>query len=85
VNRAAKRLWLVLFSVGWLVPFTYSIASAYDFLRRWVWPVVGWNDRSAIQPLHPFYVADKLLYASVIWLAAVIVFWVLRATRDQEG
>jgi hypothetical protein len=85
VKRAAVRLWLVIFSTGWLVPFTYSIASAYDFIWRWVWPVAAFNDRSALVPFHPFSVADKLLYVSMIWLAVAIVFWVLRATRSTHS
>ena len=81
----AKRFGLIGFSVGWLAPFTYSIASAYDFLLRWVWPAAAYNDHSAMQPLHPFYIAANLLYVSVVWLAIVIVYWVLRATRDRNA
>ena len=81
MKRAAIRLWLVFFSIGWLVPFTYSMASAYDFLDRWVWPVAAFNDFSAVVPFHPFRLAEPLLYGSVTWLAVVIVYWVLRATR----
>jgi hypothetical protein len=83
VKRAINRLWLVLFSVGWLVPFTYSIASAYDFLDHWVWPAAAFNDFSAVVPFHPFRLAEPLLYGSVGWLAVVIICWVLRATRSS--
>jgi hypothetical protein len=84
VKHSATRLGLVIFSAGWLVPFTYSLASAYDFLFRWVWPAAAYNDHSSMRPLHPFYMADKLFYVSVAWLAAAIVFWVLRATRNPK-
>ena len=67
------------------MPFTYSLAATDDFLLRWVWPAAAYNDHSAMQPIHPFYIAEKLLYGSTIWLAAVIVYWVLRATRSPSG
>ena len=84
MRQLLQRLLLVVFSSGWLVPFTYSIVAAYDFVWRVVWPMAAWHDASHLNPFHLFEWSGVLLYVSVAWLAVVIVYWVLRATSPRR-
>ena len=84
MTRWLYRLWLVLFSMGWILPFTFSLAAAYDFVWRVVWPMAAWRDGSHLNPYHPFEWSAALLYVSAVWLALVIVFWVFKATRPRS-
>jgi hypothetical protein len=81
MKRQITSLLLVFFSAGWLIPFTISIAASYDFTWRVVWPMARDNDAAGLNPFHLFQWSAALLYVSVGWLAVVIAYWVLRATK----
>jgi hypothetical protein len=74
------RTWLIFFSVGWLVPFALSLWAAFDFLWRVMWPLASQNDGSKVTTFHLFEWSQELLLGSVVWLAAVILYWLLKAT-----
>jgi len=79
------RLVLLFLSVGWLVPFSLSIWAAYDFVWKVVWPMAAWKDGGNVTTFHLFEWSDELFLASVVWLAGVIIYWVLRVTKRQPA
>ncbi|QAY78155.1 hypothetical protein [Sphingosinicella sp. BN140058] len=79
------RIWLIFFSMGWLVPFALSIWAAFDFLWRVVWPLAAWHDGSNVTTFHLFEWSQELLFGSVVWLGAAILYWVLRATTRSPS
>jgi len=81
MKRSLWRVWLVLFSTGWLLPFTYALLAAFDFLWRWVWPMAAFRDGRNVSPFHPFQWSPELLCIGAVWLGIVIAYWVLRATK----
>lgn len=82
MKRLAFRLSLSFFSAGWILPLTASFAAFYDFVWRIVWPVASCQDGAAVRPFHMFSLADELFCTAMIWLPAVIIYWVIRATRQ---
>ena len=79
------RLVLLFLSVGWLVPLALSIWAAYDFVWRVVWPVAAWKDGENVTTFHFFEWSDELFLVSMAWLAGIIIYWVLGATKRQPA
>lgn len=75
------RLWLAFFSTGWMLPLILSFAAFYDFVWRVVWPMAARHDAATAPPFHLFSLADDLFYIAMGWLASVIIYWVLKATK----
>jgi len=74
------RRWLVVFaSVGWIAPLTLAFWAEHHFLTKVIWPWVAWHDGYG-GSWHPVAYVPQLFYGSMIWLAAVIAWWVWRLT-----
>ena len=87
-----RTVGLVAFSTGWIIPFAWSVLVTHWFIDDVVWGQVRhllWPE-SIVQPLdsfHVFFVAHYVFAFSMVWLFAVISFWVIkyaRATRPVE-
>ena len=77
---------LVTFSTGWIIPFAWSIYATQWFVKRVVWPrVVNLIETPTISmphdPFYGFYWAHYVFAFSMVWLFAVIVFWIVRYVR----
>jgi hypothetical protein len=81
MKRLVLRSWIAFFSAGWMLPLAASFAAFYDFVWRVVWPLAAQHDGATAPPFHLFSLADDLFYIAMIWLTAVIIYWVVRATR----
>jgi hypothetical protein len=87
-----RRLGLVVFSAGWVLPVWYAGMTAggetihlikYLIFGGRDWPT--FVDTGTSFPVEEFTyrVAGWLFTFGCLWLIAVIAFWVLRATRSQ--
>lgn len=80
-----RRTFIVLATVGWLVPLCVSYWAARDFLWNDVWPAAAFG-KPSMKSWHPFDVSDELFYLSMIWLAAVQLGWSIALTgRNSRG
>ena len=81
-----RALGLVVFSTGWMIPFAWSILVIHWFVDQVVWQQVVhlvWPD-TVVRPIDPFYGffwAHYVFAFSMVWLFAVIVFWIVRYVR----
>jgi hypothetical protein len=78
---------LVAFSTGWMIPFAWSVVATHWFINNVVWQQVVhlvWPDTVAphpIDPIYGFFLAHYAFGFSMVWLFAVIVFWIVRYVR----
>lgn len=75
--RAAKLILLILFSTGWIAPFTWSIWIIYVYIRDVVWPQAH-SGRAYNFPFHFFDIAHYVFFFSLLWLFIVIVYWIVK-------
>jgi len=73
----------VLFSVGWLLPIWASVNTLFSFLGLEMYPLLLGK-----KPLNSFPYLDYSFQAFTIgclWLAAVLIFWVVRFERARTA
>lgn len=78
-----RRAIVVVLTAGWLVHVCLSHWLSSEFLEVAVVPSIR-GERVWIGSFDPIPVIDKLFHLSIIWLAAVLVFWSLRATSQKD-
>lgn len=78
-----RRAFIVLATIGWLVPLCVSYWASHDFLWNHVWPAAALGQPS-MRPWHPFDVADELFYFSIAWLATVLIGWSINLTATRH-
>jgi hypothetical protein len=80
----ARRLFIVLVSIGWIVPFSLAFWAEHDFIFNGLFEWLNTGQRT-IYSFHPVIYAPRIFLCSMAWLAGVIVWWVLRLTRSPES
>jgi hypothetical protein len=78
-----KRLAIIIFSVGWLIPFCISFWAVYDFVHNIMWPTLG-LDEPTITSYHPIQWAIIAFSIAMVWLACAIIAWSFHLTRKIE-
>ncbi len=73
----ARILGLVLFSVGWMVPFYLSIHYVNRFILMDVFPHLIGESHTLISRFPYTQASNLMLNISLIWLALVVIFWVI--------
>jgi hypothetical protein len=81
---SARRALLVLASTGWIVPFSLALWFEHDFVFRGLFEWLNTGERT-IYSFHPVIFAPKLFLFSMVWLAIIIAWWVLRLTPPGSG
>ncbi len=73
----------VLFSIGWLLPIWVFVNTLFSFLGSELYPLLLGK-----KPLNSFPFLDVSFQAFTIgclWLAAVLIFWIVRMERARAG
>jgi hypothetical protein len=73
-----KKILIVAFSAGWLLPLWVSATALFQFMSTEVWPRMA----AGGSPLNSFpflQFSSQAFTLACIWLACVIGFWAWRA------
>ena len=73
-----KRLFLVVFSTGWLLPMWFSVNCLFSELDAEIWPRLLGRD-----PMNSFpfrQCREDAFTFGLAWLALTVIFWVWKMT-----
>lgn len=75
---------MIIFSTGWLAPFSWSIWIIYKYISGVVWPQARWGQPYNF-PFHFFDIAPYVFLVSVVWLFFVMVFWIVKIETSRAS
>ena len=82
--NSTRRALLVFASVGWIGPFGLAFWCEHDFLFNRIFQWLNTGERTVFS-FHPVTYAPEIFALSMVWLAGIIIWWVLRLTRGQAS
>lgn len=80
--RTIKTIIIILFSTGWMIPFSWSIWITHEYIKKVVWPQARWGTPYDY-PFHFFDIAHYVFFVSMIWLFTVILYWLMRSIYSE--
>ena len=78
-----KRLFIAVFSAGWLVPALLGMSVYLDFVRFEAWPLLRGQHPGNSFPFLDF--SRQCFGLAGVWLGIAIIFWSWRLTACGSG
>jgi hypothetical protein len=75
--RQLKKIFLFIFSIGWLVPVYWSFYSLFEWLNTDVSTAI-YKKPLQFGSYYAFYYARTLFFIAFFWLCLVVIYWGLR-------
>lgn len=75
--KQLKKIFLFVFSIGWLVPLYWSFFSLFEWLNTDVSMAI-YKKPLQFGSFYAFYYARSLFFIAFFWLCLVVIYWSLR-------
>ncbi len=75
--KQLQKIFLFVFSIGWLVPLYWSFFSLFEWLNTDVSTAI-YKKPLQFGSYYAFYHARSLFFVAFFWLCLVVIYWDLK-------